>query len=105
MLSYLAGADRSVTEDGRLALVCDRSTTEGDISFERLSNKENIDILVNLIAKLIGKKMDIEVVAVSGSEEKEKKYPDISGLIKMDIVDEDEPDEGFGVIGQDNTDT
>jgi hypothetical protein len=105
MLSYLDRAERSVTEDGRLALVCDRSTMEGDFSFKRLSDKENMDILTDLIAKLIGKKMDIEVAAVSGPEEKEKKFPDISSLIKMDIVDEDEPDEGFGIIGQNNTDT
>ncbi len=105
MLTYLAGADRSVTEDGRLALVCDRSTMEGEFSFTRLSNKDNMDTLNNLIVRLIGKKMDIEVAAVSGPEEKEKKFPDISSLIKMDIVDEDEPDEGFGIVSQDSTDT
>ena len=49
--------------------------------------------------------MDIEIAAVAGPEEREKKYPDITSLIKMDIVDEDEPDEGFGIISQDSTDT
>ena len=105
MKAILAGADRSVTEDGRLALVCDRSDQDGDYSFKRLSDPETMNTLSDMIAKLIGKRMDIEVAAVAGPEEREKKYPDITSLIKMDIVDEDEPDEGFGIISQDSTDT
>lgn len=89
MKSYLKGAKLSLGGDNRLLIVLEDGLAS-DYFTQEESHKQ---LLGEIISDYIGKEVAIEIQTVQNDREFEESYVDLSGLINMDILEEESDDE------------
>lgn len=86
MKSYMKGAKLSLGGDNRLMVVL----TDGPASDYFLHHPENKQQLEMLLSDFSGKRIEVDFQTVSGQQEFEESYVDLSQLVRMDIEEEEE---------------
>lgn len=89
MKTYLKSARLSLGGDNRLTVVLE----DGMASDYFQQHPENVEQLESLLADFAGKKIQVDIRAVSGRQEFEQSYVDLSQVIRMEIEEESEGDE------------
>lgn len=84
MKSYLKSAKLSLGGDNRLVIVVE----DGVASDYFLKQEGNREILENVLADFVGKKVETEIKTVRDEREFESSYVDLSRVIHMDIEEE-----------------
>ncbi len=94
---YLGHAQKSLTEDGRLQLVWNRTDSVHVLGYENMTKSpENEQTLLEAIEETIGKRVEVVFALAGNDREMTEKYPDISGMIQgIEVEPEDKPAEGF----------
>lgn len=89
MRIYLKGANLSLGNDNKLMIVLE----DGVASDYFLQHPENKKRLEETLADFSGKEIEVNIQTVKEHREFEENYVDLSQLIRMEIEEEEEPDE------------
>lgn len=84
MKTYLAGGKLSLGKNGSLLIVL-----EDGLNYDYFAqHEENRQELARCISETVGKQVELEIRALDRSQQFEKHYADLSGIIHMDIEEE-----------------